>query len=982
MGDARIHSMAEDGWQLEQTAYESEQEPALATLFALANGTIGVRGGLDELPGENAAVLADGHISNPISYHERFTGFASQSDMRFLAPSPVQIELLVDDAPLTLTRDAMLAFARHLDLRTGVLRRTTTWRVDAQRTLHITSSRIVAPGAGAYCASRIEACLSGGSGKLEIRFPLDCAPDLSTDPDDPRLNKAAPLQRERVSDDALQASFLAGRGEAALPLAMAQSLIVRDSAGDVLALNGCAAVRFELVEGAAVQVERHVAYALGQDAANGAQALLESNRAAGWDVLSARLERELTELWASCDLTIDGEEALAHAIRFSLFHLYQGGSRSDRHSIAAKGLSGEGYEGHYFWDTEVFVLPVLALTQPHLAAHILRYRIGALEKARHNARQIGHAKGALYPWRTIGGDECSAHYPTGTAQYHINADIAYALKVYRDATGDEALVREAAAMLFETARVWMEIGHFNSRRGGAFTIHGVTGPDEYTCLVDNDYYTNAMARRHLAFAATLAQELADDSPAYYAALTEEIGLAHDEVVQWRTAADKMWLPVDADLGIHPQDDSFLDKPELPFAELPRERFPLLLHHHPLLLFRHKLCKQGDVVQALSLIGEDVPLATKQRDLAYYGPLTTHDSTLSSTAFGILAAETGDDEQALHFHRETAFVDLENRHNNTHHGAHMAAMAGSWLTLVMGWGGLKLASGELHFHPRCPNAWTSYSFRLRWRGSLIEAVIDADGARYRLCDGPAATLLDHGRNVELTAEFTSVPPPQVEAVIFDLDGVLTDTAEAHFQAWKRLCDELDLPFDRKLNQQLKGVDRAGSLAIILAAAGVEASTDERAAMMARKNEFYRDAIAHYSPDDLFPGARECLLSCLAAGLRIGLASASRNARDVVRALGIETLFDSITNAAEVTNGKPDPEIFLTTARALGCDPTRCVGVEDASAGIAAIKGAGMRAIGIGAKDELSTADRVVPDIASLNLDLLVDPTTNEIPSPSQ
>lgn len=982
MGDARIHSMAEDGWQLEQTVYDHQQESALATLFALANGTLGVRGGLDEVPGENAAVLADGYISNPISYHERFTGFASKSDMRFVAPSPVQIELSIDGAPLTLTQETMLAFSRHLDLRTGVLRRSTIWRIDSRRELHIVASRIVNPEAGMHCASKIEASLSGGAGRVEIRFPLDCAPTLSSDPDDPRLNKVAPLQREHVSDDGLRASFLAGRGETGLPLAMSQALTVRSGVCDILAHDGCASIRIDLAEGATAEVERHVTYALGPDAADNAQALLETNRTVGWNALSAQLERKLTEFWTSCDLGIDGEETLAHAIRFSLFHVYQGGSRSDRHSIAAKGLTGEGYEGHYFWDTEVFVLPVLALTQPHLAAHILRYRMGALENARRNARQIGHSKGALYPWRTIGGDECSAHYPTGTAQYHINADIAYALKVYRDATGDEALVREAAAMLFETARVWMEVGHFNPRRGGAFTIHGVTGPDEYTCLVDNDHFTNAMARRHLAFAADLAQELADESPAHYAALAEEIGLARDEIVQWRMAADKMWLPVDAELGIHPQDDSFLDKPELPLAALPQEKFPLLLHHHPLLLFRHKLCKQGDVVQALSLIGEEVPLATKQRDLAYYGPLTTHDSTLSATAFGILAAETGDEEQALHFHRETAFVDLENRHNNTHHGAHMAAMAGSWLTLVMGWGGLKLASGELHFHPRCPKAWRSYSFRLRWRDSLIEVAVGAEGAKYRLCDGPAATLLDHGRRIELSSEFREVPSPNVQAVIFDLDGVLTDTAEAHFQAWKCLCDELGLPFDRKLNQRLKGVDRAGSLDIILASAGVDASADEQAAMMARKNEFYRDAIAHYSPDDLFPGARECLLQCLAAGLKVGLASASRNARDVVRALGIETLFDAITNAAEVINGKPDPEIFLTTARSLGCDPARCIGVEDAAAGIAAIKGAGMHAIGIGPQDELSSADCVIPDIASLKLDLIVAPATAETPSPSQ
>ncbi len=979
MGDARIHSVGEDGWQLQQTAFDPQREPAQASLFALANGEIGVRGGLDELSGENAAILADGHISNPIAYHESFTGFATSSDMRFAAPSPVRIELLIDGVPLAPDEGAMLEFSRQIDLRTGVLCRTTSWRIDAQRQLHLVIRRLVAPAAGAGCASLIEARLSGGPGILTIRFPLDCENTGSGDPADPRLKKIALLRRESASEDGLQALFSAGQGDAAVRLAMAQSLQLREGPGRIGAQGQYAEAVIDLAEGATALVERHTSLAIGPDCAEAARTLLESNRAAGWDALAAGLKAQLAQFWTDCEIAIDGDGELQHAIRLALFHLFQGASRSDRHSVAAKGLTGEGYEGHYFWDTEVFVLPALALIQPDLAAHILRFRISTLDNARRNARQMGHRHGALYPWRTIAGDECSAHYPTGSAQYHINADIAYALSIYRDATGDDALVRDGAAMLFETARIWLEIGHFNPRRGGAFTIHGVTGPDEYTGLVDNDHYTNAMARRHLLFASDLAQQMARDCPAQYSALAEQIALTAEEVVQWRAAAEAMWLPVDPELGIHPQDDSFLGKPEFAFADLPRENFPLLLHHHPLLLFRHRLCKQGDVVQAMSLVGEHVPLATKRRDLAYYAPLTTHDSTLSSTAFAILAAETGDDAAALGFHRATALVDIHDHHGNTHHGVHMAAMAGSWLTLAMGWAGLRIIDGQLHFRPRCPAAWTSYVFRLRWRGSLLEIHVSDAGARYRLCEGPAMQLFDRGRLVRPARDAALMPPPQVEAVIFDLDGVLTDTAEAHFHAWKRLCDEAGIAFDRDLNQQLKGVDRAASLAIILDVAGVAADAGERAEMMARKNAYYRDAIAHYTPENLFPGARECLLACLAAGLKIGLASASRNARDVVQALGIEHLFDTITDAATIANGKPDPEIFLATAKALGCAPARCVGVEDARAGIAAIKGAGMHAIGIGDAAELDAADRVVTTIADLGIDLLVSPFDREFQS---
>jgi len=966
---ARIPAADADVWHLCQTGFDVLEESSRASVFALANGVLGVRGGLDELAGDHAAILSDAHIANPIHYHESFTGFATSSDMRFAAPSPVQIALEIDGKPFVPGGDAPLAFERKLGLVDGILHRTTSWRIDQDRILHLTVLRLVAPGAGAHCASQIGLQVTGGSADISLSFPLECQELDPSGVDDPRFNRATPLRRISLDESGVEACFRAGDGAQAVDLAMVQAIDVDPAAGKLILDDGRATARFSLDDGAAGMVERHVHYAFGADGPDRARELLQHNRTMGWGGLAEAAQAELARFWAGAAIAISGDSGMERAIRLAMFHLYQSASRDNRHSIAAKGLTGEGYEGHYFWDTEVFVLPALAFLAPELAAPILRYRIGTLDNARRNARQMGHASGALYPWRTIGGDECSAHYPTGAAQYHINADIAYALNLYREATGDAHLVRDAAPMLFETARIWLEIGHFNARRGGAFTIHGVTGPDEYTGLVDNDYYTNAMAARHLAFAATLASEMEQEDPGHFRALAEELSLTPREVEQWRAASAAMWLPVDDKLGIHPQDDSFLDKPVFPFADLPRDRFPLLLHHHPLQLFRHQLCKQGDVVQAMHLAGEDVPLTAKRRDLAFYTPLTTHDSTLSATAFATVSAETGQEAQALDYHHETAYVDLENRHGNTHHGLHMAAMAGSWLVLAMGWGGMRIVKGRLHFRPTCPDGWGSYSFRLRWRGALLEINVSADKTIYRLISGDLPLILDHGREVVPSAAGTVLLRPMVDAVIFDLDGVLTDTAQAHFKAWKRLCDEEGLPFDEHFNENLKGVDRPASLALILEAAGVAADAATRDEMMTRKNKYYREAIAHYGPDDLFPGARELLTDCLAAGLKIGLASASRNARDVVRALGIENLFDTITDAGTIKRGKPDPEIFLATAQELGCDPSRCVGVEDAVAGITAIKGAGMRAIGVGSPHALAAADSVVSEISALDVAVL-------------
>ena len=536
-------------------------------------------------------------------------------------------------------------------------------------------------------------------------------------------------------------------------------------------------------------------------------------------------------------------------------------------------------------------------------------------------------------------------------------------------TGDNTVLHDGGAeLLVETARLWMDVGHFSDRRGGAFLIHGVTGPDEYTALVDNDFYTNAMARRHLLFAAKVVDELAAGNPGLHRQLAQAVALNGAEVADWRMAAERMWLPVDGELGVHPQDDTFLDKPLFqPRAASDDPHAPQLMRVHPMVLFRHRVSKQGDVVQAHVTAAFDASLAQIARDLAYYEPLTTHDSTLSMTAFACCAAWLGQSEKSLTHWRQTALVDLDNLHGNSDHGLHMAAMAGSWQVLAHGWAGLRLDSAEPWLTPRCPAGWTGYAFRFRWRGSLINVAVTPETTTYTLLDGPQLTIYDHGRAVALSdAAPSMVSPPQIKAVIFDLDGVLTDTAEAHYRAWKRLADEHGIAFDRTVNEGLKGVDRANSLRRILGSAGVTVSDQTFEAMLAQKNGYYVDSIASFSPADVCPGVISLLRDCRRAGLKIGLASASRNAAVLIERLGLARWFDHITDSAKIFRGKPDPEIFLETARALGVAHVSCVGVEDARAGIAAIRGAGMIALGVGGAEHLSDADRVFPAIGSIHL----------------
>jgi len=531
-------------------------------------------------------------------------------------------------------------------------------------------------------------------------------------------------------------------------------------------------------------------------------------------------------------------------------------------------------------------------------------------------------------------------------------------------------------MLFETARFWLSRGTFVARRGGSFCLHTVTGPDEYTALVDNNLYTNLMAQAHLRFAVRTHAALAEADPERFAALQAALGLRAEEPARWREAAERMLLPFDAASGIHPQDDGFLDKEPWDPASIPADRRPLLLHYHPLDIYRRQVLKQADVVLALYLREEHFSRAEARRDYAYYERLTTHDSSLSPCVHGIVAARLGRVEEAAGYLRHTARMDLDDVNRNVKDGVHTAAMGGAVLAVLDGLAGMRTGAGEgepeLSFVPRLPAAWRGYRFRTRFRGRLVEVAVTREETGYRLVEGEPLTVRHRSEPVALTAgaEVRRGNRPRMRAVLFDLDGVLTDTAEYHYRAWQALADRLGIPFDRQANEALRGVGRMESLERILARGGAAPSADEKARLAEEKNEHYRRLIQGITPGDLLPGIPELLAELRAAGLRLAVASASRNAPAVVRSLGIEEAIDVVVDAGAVVKGKPDPEVFLRAAEALQVLEEDCLGVEDAEAGVEAILAAGMAAVGVGGA-RVAAAHRSVADTRALDLALLQD-----------
>ena len=418
------------------------------------------------------------------------------------------------------------------------------------------------------------------------------------------------------------------------------------------------------------------------------------------------------------------------AVRYNLYQLLQSAGKDEHSNIAAKGLSGEGYEGHYFWDTEMYMQPFFTLTNPEISANLIAYRYSILDAARENARIMGHRKGALYPWRTISGAECSGFFPAGSAQYHIDGDIAYAVTAYYLATGDlELMAEKGAEIIFETARLWMDAGNFHR---GKFYINDVTGPDEYTCLVNNNYYTNAGAQYNLHWAVRFYELL--EEAGKLAPVADKIGLKPEEIEEFRKTEESMYLPYDEETGINPQDDSFLQKEVWDIKGTPADKFPLLLHYHPLCLYRYQVCKQADTVLAHFIYEDAQDLETIRKSFAYYENVTTHDSSLSTCIFSIVASKLGLKEKAYDYFGDSAKLDLFNLHHNTKDGIHTANMGGNYMAVVYGFGGLRLKETGICFAPVLPGKWDSYTFKINYRGSHIQVFAGRDKTVFTLEKG--------------------------------------------------------------------------------------------------------------------------------------------------------------------------------------------------------------------------------------------------------
>ena len=755
-------------WQIVEQDFRLEEALVNETLFALGNGYLGMRGTFEE--GLGSAAVEGTYIngfyeSAPIIYGEKFFGYAENKQTMLNLANTKVIHLSIGGEDFNLLQGKVLDYRRVLDMRQGILRRSLRWQSPQGKQIELAVERLVLQQHRHTAVIRWQVTALNFDGPIVLYSGIDGAIRQSEHAeDDPRLGtqfegEVLQLVEQNFNEDT---AFMVHRTATTKFVTACGIRNILDTAHNCEPQRTGQSVGFACTikarSSVPVTLDKFMAYASSLDT-EAAQVVpsvlkeLEAAAAAGFAALRQEQVETMRQFWEAADIVIVGDDTLQRGLRFNMFHLLQSAGRDGRTNIAAKGLTGLGYEGHYFWDTEIYVLPFFLFSQPEISRKLLEYRYNILDKARERARQMAHQTGALYAWRTINGEECSANFPTGTAQYHINADIAFAIQRYFDATQDADFMKKyGAEILCETARLWYDVGDYIAGKGNRFCINGVTGPDEYQILVNNNAYTNLMGRENLRFASEITTWLCQSEPSAYEALVKKIGLGENEPANWLEAAQKMYIPYDEQRGIIPQDDSFLNKAVWDFEHTPPERHPLLLHHHPLVVTRYQVCKQADLVLAEFLLHDQFDRLQKQRDFAYYEPLTTHDSSLSACIFGMLAAELGDTEKAYRYFSETAITDLENKHGNTQAGIHAANMAGAWQSIVFGFAGMRAKDG-LSFNPVIPKQWSAYAFKVRYQGRVVGVWVTPEDANFELLEGEPLEIKIRGESKRLLGAIT-------------------------------------------------------------------------------------------------------------------------------------------------------------------------------------------------------------------------------------
>lgn len=740
-------------YEVENLSMDNNDLMVHETVFHNANGYIGIRSNYEEGYPQGYDTIRGSYINGfydiaEMKQAEKLYGLVEDKQTMLNIVDTQTILLKINGQTFHMFEGTVLRSKRYLDMEQGITGRQVIWRAPNGNEVEIEIRRMTSFYQLSLFTIEYVVKALNFSGTVEFQSLHNGEVKNYSNSNDPRIARDSArylLPVDAVIED--NASYLTSRTSKSnlsvctgvKHIVSKPCLIESEIRGHCVTTN----VKTTIVENETITLIKYTVFCDSirkKDCVKAAKEEMEKALSVSLATLYNHQKTYLKEYWDNCFLEIEGDEDLTSAVNYNMYQLIQSVGKDEFCNIAAKGLSGEGYEGHYFWDTEMYIQPFFNLTEPDITKNLISFRYKIMDKARENARIVGHKKGVLFPWRTIAGTECSGYYPSGTAGYHINGDIAYSVVAYYLATKDFSfMVEKGAEILFETARVWMDLGHYYE---GTFRIHCVTGPDEYTCMVNNNYYTNVCAQYNLSWAVKIYYLLKEQDK--LSAIEEKIHLTEDEIKEFAEAAKCMYLPYDEKLKINPQDDSFLQKKMWDLEHTPKEEFPLLLHYHPLHLYRYQVCKQADTVLAHFIFEDAQSLETIRNSFDYYEKITTHDSSLSTCIFSIVASKLGLQDKAYEYFGDSAKLDLFNTHKNTKDGIHTANMGGNYMAIVYGFAGLRIKEDGIHFAPSIPKQWKEYRFKINYEDSQIMVEINHKESKFTLVKGSAKQI--HIKNI--------------------------------------------------------------------------------------------------------------------------------------------------------------------------------------------------------------------------------------------
>ena len=747
-----------NAWEVTEECFDIKTNYRNETTFALSNGYIGTRGTMEEAYDFDVDTGMEGNFINgfyestDIRYGEANFGSPLRSQTLLNLPNMKETKVRLDGEEFSLLESCVSDYKRTLYLKEGIVRRSLVWTTKTGKQVQMDTLRLVSFDRKHVMLQKMCLTALNFDGEIEVKSKLNANVENQTRKTNPIVDYGPfgpRLTTDLFGAEGTKLTYVGTTIGSNLSMGCGSDICVfpveavKEINAKIDKLEAVSELKLQLNQNDTVALDKFMVYVSCLDEYEGhleefVQEELNSAMQIGAEELINRQKAYVEDFWQRAAIQIEGEDALStiQGLNFNLFHIFQGAGRDGKCGMPAKALTGEGYEGHYFWDTEMYMIPLFIYTQPEVAKALLSWRFHTLDQARARARVMGHPVGALFPWRTINGEEASTYYPLGSAQYHINADVSYAVNLYYQVTGDEDfMIHEGAEILIETARVWADVGSFSEVKGGKYCICSVTGPDEYNVLVDNNFYTNLMARENLRDAVEVVRLLEEKAPEKLEELKCRIGFSVDELSLWEEIIEKMYFPYDESRQIYPMDDGFMmrktwDEERIP----PEKRSWLYENYHPLFIMRHRMSKQADAILGFYLHNDCFTEEEIRRNYDFYQEVTLHHSSLSTCIFGIVASDIGYHEEAYRYFSDSARMDLDDYHNNFYAGVHGANMAGTWQALINGFAGMRMHHGKLSFKPNLPKQWSKLTFRIQYLGSVIEVTMKEKSVSFVLLSG--------------------------------------------------------------------------------------------------------------------------------------------------------------------------------------------------------------------------------------------------------